>query len=283
MPPACDVDRAVTILDSTIESARLAPGGPWSDDTDDVAFSDRTDTAAGFARMVAYDCTLRLVQRTDAGAERLALISWNDLRHVLVIQATDAPSAPYERAIVFQLLLEQPYGEWLEDQFVWAGTMSGGESIIIGTHDASTGLTAKSWQSATPPFEDLPVTIESEQYGIDALVAAGARNVSVAEPAPFGWPIGSLQLHTPLALSAFAGVGPAGSFDPTVPIVADGVTAFDTVDGVEIRLTTGKELGFDLYEAGWSCNDHEWRLFSSYGTPEELFGFVESLVGAIDC
>jgi hypothetical protein len=274
----------VQILDATIELARLAPGGPWTDETDGVAFDDRTDSAQGFAGMVAYECVLRLAQRSETGAERLALIGWNDLRHVAVIQATDAPTRPYGTTIRFQLFLEQPFGEWLQDQFVWAATMSGGESIIIATDDASTGLTAKSWQSEVPPFEDLPVTIEAEQYAIDALTAVGGRNVSVAEPASFGSQIGSIQFHTPEALIAFATVGTVDSFDPMEPITVDGESSLHRVDGVEVRVTAGKELGqFDLFETGWRCGDHAWRLTSGYGTPEELFEFTELLLDSLVC
>ena len=51
-----------------------------------------------------------------------------------------------------------------------------------------------------------------------------------------------------------------------------------------MRLTSGKELDlFDLYETGWSCGDHAWRLYSSYGTPEELLEFTELLVRSLDC
>ena len=122
MEPECDIDAAAAILDSTIELARLEAGGAWSTDSEGIAFDDRTDTAEGFKRMVAYGCTLRLAQRTDSGAERLALIGWNELRHALVIQATDAPSDPYRTDVLFQLFLEQPYGELLENQSVWAAT-----------------------------------------------------------------------------------------------------------------------------------------------------------------
>ncbi len=62
--PDCDRDEAVQILDDTIELARLAPGGVWIDETEGVAFDGRTDTADGFAGMVAYECVVRLAQRT---------------------------------------------------------------------------------------------------------------------------------------------------------------------------------------------------------------------------
>ena len=106
------------------------------------------------------------------------------------------------------------------------GRHDGGRRVDHRRHPRrQRGLTAKAWQSEVPPFEDLPVTLESERYAIDALVAVGARIVSVAEPAPPGSPIGSIQFHTRMALSAFAMVGSADSFDPMVPIVADGTRA----------------------------------------------------------
>jgi hypothetical protein len=270
--------------DETIESARLEPGGAWQTGADSAAFGERTNDAAEFGARVAFTCAEQFVQSTANGAERLALVAWNDLRHAAVVQATDAPADPYRSDARFQLFIEQPFGEWLEDQFVWAATMSGGESIVIATHDYSAALTAKSWQSEVPRFEDIPVRLETEQFAIDALRAVGARNVSIAEPTPVGYPISTIQLNTPLALGAFAVIAPAGSFDPMVPIVPDGESTFSIVDGVEIRLTVGKELGqFDLYETGWSCGDHEWRLYAGLGTPREVADFTEMLVRSLDC
>lgn len=285
-PPAgaCDVVTATGLLDATVAMARLAAGGEWTDDAPGGAFDERTDTAAEFGRMTGYDCARRLEQRSSAGAERLALISWNDLRHSIVVQATDAPSEPYAGEARFQLFIEQPDGEWLVDQSVWAATMSGGETIIVAVHDASIGLTAKSWQAAVPPFEDLPVTLAAERYGIDALRAAGARLVSVAEPASFGWEIGAIQFHTPLALAALADVGPTTVFDPMVPIVADGTSSTHEVDDIELRVTTGLELDmFVLHEVGFRCGDFGWRLTSTYGTPGELLDFAATLVRSIGC
>ena len=276
--------QAIAIVESTIALARLHPGGTWEPDGESTVFAERTNDPAEFGARLAFDCAERLVQHRSDGAERLALVAWNDIRHAAVIQATDPPSDPYATAIRFQLFLEQPLGEWLEEGFVWAATLSGGESIVIDTHDYSTGVTAKSWQSFVPRFEDLPITLESEQFGIAALTAVGARNVSVAEPAPNGAAIGTVQFNTPLALGAFAVIGPTGSFDPMVPIVPDGESAFTTLDGVEIRSTAGKELGeFDLYETGWSCGDHEWRLYAGVGSRAELTEFTEVLVRSLEC
>ena len=284
-PTECGIDEAIGIAAATAELARLEPAdSAWRPGARSDAFGERTNEAVEFGARVAFTCAEQLVQQTDGGAERLALVAWNDVRHAAVLQATDAPTVPYRTDVVFQLFIEQPYGEWLEDQFVWAATMSGGESIVIATHDYSAAITAKSWQSEVPRFEDLPVTLEAEQFAIDALLAVGARNVSVAEPAPVGYPIGTIQFNTPLALGAFAVIGPADSFDPMVPIVPDGESSFSTVGGAEIRLTVGKELGqFDLYETGWTCGDHSWRLYSGLGTPAELLAFTELLVRSSTC
>ena len=277
--PACDRADAIRLLDDALELARLAPGTAWTDDTAGVAFDARTDTAEVWASLQGFDCGLRLAQRTDAGAERLALAAWNDRRDALVIQATDAPTEPYAADAVFQLFIEQPYGEFLTDREVWAATMSGGESIVLAAHDTSIGWAAKSWQAEVPPFEDLPVTLDAERYGIDVLRAAGARNVSVAEPNPAGWDVGSLQLHTPWVLTAFAAVGVADTFDPSVPIVADGDTTFHEVAGVEVRVTTGEELpGIVLHEAGWRCDGHSWRLMSGDGSPAEILEFAGEII-----
>jgi hypothetical protein len=277
--PVCDRAQAIAILDDTVESARLSPAGPWTDDTLGVVFDERTDTGEEYARLQGYDCGLRVAQRTDDGVERLALIAWNDRRHALVVQATAAPATPYGTDALFQLYIEQPYGEFIVDQFVWAATMAGGESIVVGSRDTSIALAAKSWQADVPPFDDLPVALDAERYGIDTLVAAGGRNVAVAEPAPVGWEIGSLMLATPWALPAFVAVGPAALLDPMVPIVADGDTTFHQIGNVTVRVTSGDELpGIVLHEAGWTCDDHAWRLMSGWGSPEEILEFATQVV-----
>ena len=101
---------------------------------------------------------------------------------------------------------------------------------------------------ATPvivPRVPSPATVPAVCIGgidldnLPAVLAAGARNVSVAEPNPHGSEIGSLQLHTPWALPAFVGIAAAEVLDPMVPIVAAGDTTFHDVAGVEIPLSAG--------------------------------------------
>lgn len=282
-PELCDTSQAETIVDSVATLARLDAGGTWQPGAESEVFGDRTNTAAEYGSRLAYTCAEQMVQHTATGAERLALVAWNDVRHAVVLQATDGPSDAYDTKIRFQLFLEQPDGEWLEDGFVWAATLADGDTIVIATRDYSTGITAKSWQSFVPRFEDLPVTLESERFGIEALTAVGARNVSVAEPAPYDSSIGTIQFNTPIALSAFAVIGPADAYDPMVPIVADGVTTFEQVDGVRVRSTVGMELVSELHETGWVCADHAWRLYTMFGTVEELQAYARDLVRSLSC
>jgi hypothetical protein len=89
-------------------------------------------------------------------------------------------------------------------------------------------------------------------------------------------------MHTPWALPAFAGVGATETFDPMVPIVADGITTFHDVAGVEVRLTTGDELpGIVLHEAGWQCDGHSWRLMSGNGSPAEILEFATLIIETV--
>lgn len=287
--PECDRVTAVGIVDSTLTLARLAPGTGWADadigaEADVTSFTERTNTAEEFGARVAYDCALRLSQSTTSGDERLALVAWNGRRHAAVIQATDPPSEPYSPDATFQLFIEQPRGEFMIEQFVWAATMEGGESIVVATEDYSIAITAKSWQSQVPRFEDLPVTLDAEQFAIDALRTVGARNVSVAESTPPGYPIGTVQFNTPFALNAFAVIGSVDAFDPMVPLLPDGDSTFHQVGEVEVRLTTGLELEmFDLFESGWRCGDFSWRIYAGLGSPDEVLEFTELLVRSLTC
>jgi hypothetical protein len=73
------------------------------------------------------------------------------------------------------------------------------ETVIVGTHDLGIGAVAKDWQ-ALPRWDDLPVTIETERYAIDALLHTGGRNVSPGEPAGVGSDLAQIQFVTPRGL-----------------------------------------------------------------------------------
>lgn len=135
-----------------------------------------------------------------------------------------------------QLFIDQPFGEWLVDQFVWAGSLATGDTVIVGTVDTTFGLTAKSWWSEVPRFDDLEVTNAAERYAIDALIHAGNRNVSVGEPANFGTEIAAVQFVTPLGLHLIATIAPPDWFDAAAPIV-EGEIAVERIAGVDVYVT----------------------------------------------
>jgi hypothetical protein len=278
----CDAAAMLAVVDQSMVDARLASGGDWSDDTDGVAFDDRTNTADEFRYRMGLDCTVRVAQMTEAGAERLLLAAWTGDRAAFVVQATDAPSRPYEDEQRFQLIVETPYGEWLEEQFVWAATLEGGESVVIGTVDTVIGVAAKSWLSEIPRFEDLEPTLDTERYAIDALVQAGARNVSVAEPAGYDWEIAAIQFITPLGLHLIATVAADGLFDPAAPLV-EGETNVENVRGVDVYVTTGAPDSYAVASVGWMCGEYVWFIDSAWGTVDELVDWAAVMIESAGC
>ena len=181
VPEVCDeqLDAMLAAVDASIAGARLAAGGEWSTDTTGATFDDRTTDAEEFRYRLGLDCPLRASQTTPDGGERMVVGAWTGDRRAWVVQATDGPATPYAQVIRFQLFIDQPMGEWVEDQAIWVGSLDTGDTVIVGTDDTSAALAAKSWWNEVPRFEDLEVTIDAERYAIDALVRAGARNVSV--------------------------------------------------------------------------------------------------------
>jgi hypothetical protein len=277
VPSDCDEADVLSIVNQRLEDARLAPADAWSADTDGVAFDDRTNTAEEFRFRMGLECSIRMAQTTESGAERLLLAAWTGDRAAYVVQATDAPSVPFEPEQRFQLFVEMPYGEWLEDQFVWAATLEGGESVVIGTVDTTIAVAAKSWLSEIPRFEDLEPTLDIERYAIDTLVQAGARNVSVAEPAGYGWEIAAIQFVTPLGLHLIATVAPDGLFDPAAALV-DGEMIIESVNGVDVYVTTGSPDSYAVASVGWTCGDVVWFIDSVWGTVDELVDWATDLI-----
>ena len=281
-PDDCDADAVLAVVDQSIADARLASGGAWSEDTDGVAFDDRTNTADEFRYRMGLDCMVRMAQTTEAGAERLLLAAWTGDRAAFVVQATDTPSQPYASEQRFQLFVEMPYGEWLEDQFVWAATLEGGESVVIGTVDTAISVAAKSWLTEIPRFEDLEPTLDTERYAIDALVQAEARNVSVAEPAGYDWEIAAIQFITPLGLHLIATVAADGLFDPATPLVEGEVTV-EKVGGVDVYVTKGAPDSYAVASVGWTCGEYVWFLDSAWGTVDELVDWAAAMIESTGC
>ncbi|HSM66684.1 MAG TPA: hypothetical protein VK860_10300, partial [Ilumatobacteraceae bacterium] len=283
-PSACEGGLAemLAAVDDSIAAARLDSGGSWVSETATSSFDDRTHGADEFGYRTGLDCTARLAQTTPGGGDRLVLAAWTGERRAWVVQASDAPADPYRAEQRVQLFIGQPDGEWLVEQAVWAGSLETGETVIVGTVDLPFGVTAKAWWAEVPRFDDLEVSNDTEQYAIDTLVAAGARNVSVAEPASFQSEMGSIQFVTPLGLHLVAVVAPPEGFDPAAPIV-EGEMTVQRVGDVEVFVTSAAPTSYAVGSVGWTCGDRVWFIDSSYGTVDELLDWAAQVIEAAGC
>jgi hypothetical protein len=278
----CDDGAMLEIVERWIGEARLAPG-TWAPDLE-TPFDDRTDTAENFRDYLGFDCALRATQTTSAGAERLLLAAWTSPRYGFVLQSTDEPSTPYAKAITFQLWFEQPLGEWIDDQFVWASTLAGGESILIGTEDYSIGSVAKDWQSEYPPLPPGDVTVEAQGYAIDTLDAMGMHGATVAEEASPGSEIGSVWFVSRAAQIIVVTIGPDDVFDPSVPILT-GPTRTERIGSVDVRVTEpgSGPMEYDVGDVGFVCDGWAWRLMGGYGTADELADVARQIIEHVGC
>jgi hypothetical protein len=294
----CDVDELLVVVEEKLRLARLDPGGEWDPDTVGAAFAERTGPAEDFADLQGLDCAHGAVQRTDAGGERLLVAAWTEPRFTFVVQATDAPSSPYEPAAQFDLLIEWTRGEHLEGPHrpnrevrgTWAATMAGGETIVISAYDYSIGATAKHWQAGIEPpdDEDGYVTLEAERHGIERLRAAGARNVSIAELPEVGSEIGYVQGVTPSGQIIEARVAPPGWIDPSTEWHGRPVTV-EQIGGVEVHVSEAGPpddadiLTYDVAHLSFDCGGHTWQVITGFGTTDELAAFVAELIEASAC
>ena len=283
LPADCDATPLLAEVDARMASARLAPGSGWrTDGSLSTPFDAITQDAEEFRYRMGLDCRLRASQRGADGSVRLLVAAWTGQRSAFVVQASDAPSTPYRADQRLQLMVEIAWGEWLVDQFVWAGTLADGRSMVIGTADAPLAVAAKAWPAAVPRFEDLPVTIAAQRYGIDALLQAGARNVSVAEPAEVGAEIAAVQFITPAGLHLIATVAPPEWFDPAARIV-DGEMAIATFAGIDVYVTTASAGSYAVASVGRDCGYFVWFIDSLYGTVDELVDWAATLIASTGC
>lgn len=280
----CDdeLDSMLAVVDESIGGARLASGEPWMLDAAGAEFDERTQPAEEFAYRLGLDCTVRAAQTTADGGERLVLGAWTGDRRAWVAQATDGPPTPYSPAIRFQLFIDQPYGEWIDEQATWVGTLDTGETVIVGTVDTYPALAAKSWWNEIPRFDDLEVTIDAERYAIDALEAAGARNVSVAESADYVTELAAIQHITPEGLVLIATIGPPDWFD-VAAVLFEGEQTVEQIGGVDVYVTTGAPTAYATASVGWMCGEYVWYIDSVYGTVEELTDWAATIIESTGC
>lgn len=295
--PDCTVDPVLVEADATLELVGLVPGGDWVADSKGSPFAERTVSPDQYRKDLALDCRTEMSQTTDAGAERLLLAAWTGERIVFVLQATDAPKTPFQTQAVFDLLLDQPTGQYFagpyranrDDQTTWAGTLDGGDSVVIFAHDYAAGPVAKTWQEGFETSgEDDYVTLDSERYGMERLRAAGARNVSIAELPETGSPIGTLQFVTPLGQGITTRVAPTGIIDPTTEWHQRPVTS-EEVDGVTVYLSVAGPpdddniLTYDVAHMTFDCGTWTWHVMTEIGTPAELEAWVQSFIPTLHC
>ncbi len=284
VPSTCDdeLDAMLAVVDDSIGAARLEVTGTWTADTDGVAFDDRTNTAEEFRYRMGLDCMVRLSQVTPGGDERMLLAAWTGGRRAWVVQTTDGPSAPYRSDQRVQLFVGQPTGEWLVYQFVWAGSSETGDTVIVGTVDTAFAVAAKSWWNGLPRFDDLEVTNSAERYAIDALLQAGARNVSVGDPANFQSELAAIQFITPLGLHLIATVAPPEWFDPAAPMV-EGEMVVEQIGGIDVYVTTAVAESYAIGSVGWTCGQYVWFIDAVNGTLDELTDWTAQLISSTDC
>ena len=295
--PECDLDAVLTAVDETLEMVRLAPGGEWTLATDESVFAERTVTVDEYLERLALDCGALAVQTTDDGGERLALVAWTGPRITFVVQATDAPSAPYERSAMFDVVVEWVRGEYFEgpyrpnrdDRTTWATTLEGGESFVVHARDYPAGPVAKDWVAGLEFGEpEEYVSLPSERFGIDALRAVGARNVDVAELPETGSEIGYLSFVTPLGMAGETRVAPLGWIDPTTEWHGRPVST-ETIAGVEVHVSEAGPpddsdiLTYDIAHFTFECGDHVWHVITGFGSTGELRDFVTTLILSLDC
>jgi hypothetical protein len=280
-PPAdrCDAGELLETVNRAVAAARLPDiGGRWTEGPGDSEFAGRTTPPDEFATTHAFDCAL-LAAHASPDTDRLLLAAWTGHRMAWVIQTTDQPATPYDTAVRVDLLAEQPWGEWV-DTDVWAVTLSTGNTLVIGTVDYSLGATAKSWLVWFPEPPGPPPQIAAEKYAWPLLEAAGARNVGIAEPSETS--VASLAFSTPRGSVMVATVGPLADFDPRAGYLS-GERSIEAIGGVDVQITLAGPDQLILADAAFSCDSWGWRLEASMGTLEELTGFLELLLPALEC
>jgi hypothetical protein len=276
----CSPALATDVFDMATGAARLTRiVDPWTTDTSGSIYVDAIVEPEDFADALGLSCSLRAVQGVGSDYERLGLAAWTGERIGYVLLAHDQPTTPYDEAVRFDLLFEQPWGEWIGDD-IWAVTISSGDSVIIGVNDYFIGAVAKSFLLAFPEPPGATPEIPAEEYAIATLEDAGMVNVGVAEPSDTE--VGSIAFSTPLGNVMIATVGPVSVFDPFSGYLS-GETTVAVVGGIEIRTTLAEPDELGVADVAFICGEYGWRIESSLGSPDEPFAVVTGLIATLDC
>jgi hypothetical protein len=277
---ACDPAVATGAFDMATSAARLPSlEDPWTTDTNDSVYAEAVVEPEDFAATLGLRCSLRAVQGVGTGHEWLGLAAWTGERMGYVVLAVDRPTTPYDEAVRFDLLFEQPWGEWVADN-VWAVTISSGDTVIVGVKDYFIGAVAKSFLVAFPEPPGAPPEVPAEEYAIAALEDAGMVNVGIAEQSDTE--VGSIAFTTPLGNVMIATVGPTASFDPFTGYLTGETTVTD-VEGIEVQTTLAGPDQFGVADVAFVCSDYGWRIESTLGSPDEPLEVATELIVTLGC
>ena len=277
------------MVDAAIEQARLAPADAWSTDTAASSFAERTATADVYAERLALDCGLTAARSVD-GSDYLVIAAWTGPRMGFVVQTDDTPSEPYRPQATVTVSIDDTKGEFLDgdERALWAGTFDSGDTFIVGHVDYVLGPVAKDWVGGTRPPSDENINLDSERHAIAALTEANMRHIGIAQPAEIGSEEGLVQFITPAGQIMVGDVAPTNWFDPMQPRFFTGPTTFETIEGVEVRITEPMEddnLGFNLgNEFAWACDNFVWIMEPPFnGTADEMRLAVTAIVSTQEC
>jgi len=287
--PVCDAEPTLAVVDAALETARLDPGGVWSTEVGVGEFLERATTADEYASRLGLDCGVVAAQTLDDGHQRLVIAAWTGDRSGFVVQASDGPSNPYAPEATFSLGIDSARGEFVDGdaRSIWAGTVDSGETFIVGHVDHALGAIAKDWVAGDRNFDDF-VSLDAERHAIAALEEANMRNISIAELPHFESEEGYVQFTSPAGQLLVVDVAPTDWFDPLSPRYFTGPTSFETIEGVEVRVTeptADDNLGFIRgAEWGWSCGAFVWILQPPWnGDAAEMRASVEAIVATTTC
>lgn len=284
--PACDPNDVVGPIDAAVADARLGSPAGWVSAPADAPFVADTADPADWAGILGLDCGAAIVP--DDSAATLALVAWTGPRMAFVIRTTSQPEPLPTGDALITVGFDDPMGEYVrDDNSLFLGTLTEGDTIVVGHIDFNLGVAAKTFAASAPPFGSEDPVIRAEEVGILVLEAAGARNVGIAQPPEFGSEEGYIQFVSPTGQILVVDIAPDGWFDPMRPRYYTGDTRTLDVDDITVRITEPAD-GEDRYssgvEVGWACAGHVWILQpGANGTGDEAVTFVAEMLQAVDC
>ena len=286
--PDCDPTDVVAVIDDALTTARLTAPSAWEAEPAATPFAERTATGDLYADLTGLDCGLLLAAADDSG-RWLAVTAWTGPRLVFAVQTTAVPSAAYSTTAIVRTPVADLAGEYLADDMSrWAATGPDGESIVIGHVDYAFGPAAKNWDAGPWDFFEPEINVPAERHALDALEAAGMRNVGIAQPSEVGSEEGYAQFVSPSGQISVADVAPTGWFDPMAPRYYTGETTIESIDGAEVRVTLPNpddNAGFiPAAEVAFACDGFAWILEPPFnGTIDEMVDSATAILATDEC